>query len=303
MAAAKPSLDEESIEKWREAGKLTAKARDLAASLVAPGVRLEEVAEKVEGFIRQHGGRPAFPLNLSMDHWAAHYTPEIDDPLTFQAGQVVKVDIGAHVDGFPGDSATTVEVGGTRRSTELIKASRDALAAAVEMIGPDMSLTKIGEVIELTIKSHGYRPIANLTGHLIKRNELHAGKSVPNVAGRKGDIAREGEVFAIEPFATSGAGAVENGEPGNIYRFQGRKRVKDEDANRLMEALEREHPSLPFAGRWCRSLCASPKKSVRLLKAAGVLYAYPVLVEKAWGPVSQHEHTVLIAKSGTVQLT
>lgn len=303
MAAVARSMDEEAISKWRAAGKLTAKARDLAASLVVPGARLEEVAEKVEGFIREGGGKPAFPLNLSADHWAAHYTPEIDDPLTFQAGQIVKVDIGAHIDGYPGDSATTVEVGGTRRFSDLIKASREALAAAVEIIGPDVSLSKVGEVIELTIKSYGFRPIANLTGHLIQRNELHAGKSVPNVGGKKGEVARAGEVFAIEPFATSGEGAVENGEPGNIYRFQGPKKVKDADAQRLMEALSREHPSLPFAARWCRSLCANPKKSVRLLKAAGVLYAYPVLVEKAWGPVSQHEHTVLVTDAGGVQFT
>src|SRR6267142_1282765 len=111
VAAGAPT--DEALLKWKTAGKVHAKARDLAASLVVPGARLEEVAEKVEGFIRKSGGKPAFPLNLSMDHWAAHYTPEIDDPLAFEAGQVVKVDIGAHVDGFPGDSATTVEVGGT----------------------------------------------------------------------------------------------------------------------------------------------------------------------------------------------
>jgi len=296
-------VDDEALEKWRQAGRITAKARDLAASLVVPGARLEEVADKVEGSIRAAGARPAFPLNLSADHLAAHYTPEIDDPMTFIDGQLIKVDIGAHVDGYPGDSAKTVEVGGVRRHGELIKASREALAVAVEMIGPDVSLTKVGEAIELTIKSFGFRPISNLTGHLIKRFELHAGKSVPNVGGKKGDIARAGEVFAIEPFATSGDGSVVNGEGGNIYRFVGRKKAKDADAARLLEAIEREFSTLPFAQRWCKGLCEDPKKSIRLLKATGALYAYPVLVEKGWGAVSQHEHSVLITKSGGVQLT
>jgi methionyl aminopeptidase len=297
------AITDEAVEKWRKAGKVTARARELAASLVVPGARLEEVAEKVEGYIRAQGALPAFPLNLSADHWAAHYTPEIDDTMVFSAGQIVKVDIGAAVDGYPADSATTVEVGGSRRYGDLTRATKEAVAAGIETIGPDIPLTKVGEAIERTIGAYGLRPIQNLTGHLIQRNELHAGKSVPNVGTRKGDTARVGEVFAVEPFATSGEGEVVNGEPGNIYRFQGRRKVKDPDAQKLMVALEKEHPSLPFAARWCKGLCETPKRSVKLLRSAGVLYAYPVLVEKGRGPVSQHEHTVLITKSGAVQFT
>lgn len=297
----KPS--DAALEKWRLAGKITARARDLAASLVVPGARLEEVAEKVEGFIRKEGAKPAFPLNLSADHWAAHYTADLDDASTFVEGQLVKVDIGAHVDGYPADSATTVEVGGARRFAEYTRASKEALAAGVEVIGPDVNLSKVGEAIELTIKGYGLKPVSNLTGHLIRRNDLHAGKSVPNVAMKKSDFARAGEVFAVEPFATSGDGEVVNGNPGNIYRFQGRKRLKDPDADRLQKAIEEEHPSLPFAARWCRGLCENPKRSVKALRSAGVLYAYPVLVERAWAPVSQHEHTVLITASGAVQIT
>lgn len=299
-------IDDDALAKWREAGRITAKARDMAASLIQPGAKLEAVAEKVEGYIRQEGAEPSFPLNLSTDHWAAHYTPGIDDPMEFVAGQVVKVDIGAHVDGYPGDSAVTVEVGGTRRNTELIRASREALTAAVEMIGPNIQLNLVGETIERTINAYGFKPISNLTGHLIKRNELHAGKSVPNV-GKGGEpktsVTRAGEVYAIEPFATNGDGQVENGKPGNIYRFRGLRRVKDADARKLGEALKERHHSLPFAARWTRGLCEHPAKSVKVLKQLGVLYAYPVLIEKAWGNVSQHEHTVLITESGAQQLT
>ena len=246
-------LSDDALEKWRRAGRITAKARDLAASLIAPGARLEEVAEKVEGFIRSEGARPAFPLNLSCDHWAAHYTPTIDDPMAFLEGQIVKVDIGAEIDGYPADSAVTVEVGKARRHGELARASREALDVGVEMMGPNLQLQKVGD--------------------------------------------------AIEPFATNGEGQVENAQAGNIYRFQGPKRVKDADARALQEALQREHPSLPFAARWTRGLCKDPKKALKALHAAGVVYAYPVLVEKGWGAVSQHEHSVLITEDGAERLT
>ncbi|HEX9710619.1 MAG TPA: type II methionyl aminopeptidase [Candidatus Thermoplasmatota archaeon] len=300
-------VSEDALDKWRTAGRVTAKARDLAASLIQPGAKLEAVADRVEGFIRESGAQPAFPLNLSADHWAAHYTPSLGDPMEFVAGQVVKVDIGAHVDGYPADSAVTVEVGGARRHTDLIRASREALAAAVEMVGPNLQLAVVGETIERTIQAYGFKPISNLTGHLIKRNELHAGKSVPNVGKGKGDgepgVTRAWEVYAIEPFATNGAGQVENGKAGNIYRFRGLRRVKDPDARRLAEALEREHGSLPFAARWTKGLCEHPARSVNALRQAGVLHAYPVLIEKAGGAVSQHEHTVLITESGAQLLT
>lgn len=297
------ALTDEAIEKWRRAGKITSKARELAASLALPGAKLEDVAEAVEGYIRKEGARPAFPLNLSTDHLAAHYSPDIDDPLTLVAGQLLKIDIGAHVDGYPADSATTVEVGGAHRYRDHVRASREALAAGLETIGPDVNLSKVGGAIELTIRAYGLKPISNLTGHLIRRNELHAGKSVPNVGGHKGDIARVGEVFAVEPFATSGQGEVVNGQPGNIYRFQGPRKLKDADADRLQKAIASEHPSLPFAARWCRTLCENPKKSLKALRSAGVLYAYPVLVEKARGPVSQHEHTVIVTASGAQLIT
>ena len=296
-------LSDDAVEKWRKAGKITARARDMAVSLCVPGAKLEDVAEKVEGYIRSEGARPAFPLNLSADFWAAHYTPDIGDTRVFEAGQVYKVDIGAHVDGYPADSAATVEVGGGRRHAQLIRASRDALAAGVETIGPDMHLAKVGDAIEQTIGAFGFKPISNLTGHLIARNLLHAGKSVPNVATTSKEVAKAHEVFAIEPFATSGEGEVVNGPAGNIYRFQGRRKVKDPDAALLMAAIEREHPSLPFAARWCKDLCKDAKKSVKLLKSAGVIYAYPVLIEKGSGMVSQHEHTVLITPSGAQLLT
>jgi methionyl aminopeptidase len=299
------TLDDDALAKWREAGRITAKARDLAASLIQPGAKLEAVAERVEGFIRQSGAEPAFPLNLSCDHWAAHYTPTLDDTMEFVDGQVVKVDIGAQLDGYPADSAVTVEVGTARRHTDLIRASREALEAAVEMVGPNISLNLVGQTIERTISAYGLKPISNLTGHLIKRNELHAGKSVPNVGKGESDAAvtRPWEVYAIEPFATNGEGQVENGKPGNIYRFRGMRRVKDADARRLGEELAKKHHSLPFAARWTRGLCEHPEQSLRALKQAGVLYAYPVLIEKAWGNVSQHEHTVLITDTGAQLLT
>src|SRR6058998_3206610 len=198
------------------AGKVSREARERAVELVHEGGLLRELAEEVEGLMARRGLRPAFPTCISIDHVAAHYSPMHDDILRFRHGNVVKLDLGAQLDGWIADTAVTVEVG-TRNWTELIRASELALQIAIEAVHAGVSTRAIGEGIRRAIEAHGYRPVRNLTGHTIERYLLHAGKSVPNIAHGH-DFLEAGEVVAIEPFASSGAGQVDGRRTGNIYR-------------------------------------------------------------------------------------
>ncbi|MCL4331973.1 MAG: M24 family metallopeptidase [Candidatus Thermoplasmatota archaeon] len=165
------------IRKFEEAGKLGKKALELALSLIEPGTLLFDVAQETEQFIIENGGKPAFPLNLSIDNDAAHYTPFTGDKLKFKTGQLVKVDIGAQVDGYPSDNAATIEVGDTGKHSDLVDASREALAKAIRSLRPRMKLGSIGSVIGNTIQSYGFKPIKNLGGHGIDRYDLMQGCS------------------------------------------------------------------------------------------------------------------------------
>ena len=117
-------------EKAKKAGAIAGKARAHGATLLREGARLLDVAEEIEAFIRKEGAQPAFPVNLSINHDAAHDSPRPKDPRTFAPGDLVKLDVGAHVDGYIGDTAVTVEIG-TQRHARLIEASREAMLAAV----------------------------------------------------------------------------------------------------------------------------------------------------------------------------
>ncbi|MGA8536954.1 MAG: M24 family metallopeptidase, partial [Thermoplasmata archaeon] len=110
----------EDLERWREASRIAARARELGLRLTLPGARRRDVAEAIEESIRASGAQPAFPANLSRNDEAAHYTPDPDDTVTFVAGDLVKVDVGAHLDGAIADTADTVEVGGTHRHENLV---------------------------------------------------------------------------------------------------------------------------------------------------------------------------------------
>ena len=281
------------LEKYKAAGKILIEVRDAALELVKPGNRLLEVAEFVESSIRDRGGEPAFPCNISRNEEAAHATPSIDDEAVFGEEDLVKLDIGVHIDGYIADSAVTVDLSG--KYEELIRASEAALDEAIKIIHDGVSTVEIGEVIEEAIKERGYKPIVNLSGHGLVRYNSHAPPTIPNVKYEHGVILRTNDVIAIEPFATDGGGKVVESGNVEIYSLIKPKPVRMREAKKLLDEIKKYH-GLPFARRWL------PRErlnlALRALKNTGVLRDYPILREEDRGLVAQAEHTVIVKEDG-----
>lgn len=290
-------MDRDAQEKLRLAGRVAKEAREYGVTLVREGASVLHVADAIEAFIRSRGAKPAFPTCLSLDYVAAHYTPTHDDPLTLRRGNLVKLDLGAQIDGYIADTAITVEVG-TRNWTNLIRASEVALEAAIEACGPKTPTRLLGAAIERAIESYGFKPVSNLTGHTIEPYKLHAGKSIPNVGSVGGDVIQAGDTVAIEPFATNGGGKVHGRKTGNIYRLLRVRDVKPAATYEFLKEIERRFHTLPFAERWCHAL--DPKASVHLsrLVRAGLVMTYEALLEIGGGMVSQTEHTMIVDDGG-----
>ena len=291
-------MEEEARVKYVLAGEIAAKVMKRALRKVREGRKLLELAGFVESEIEKLGGRPAFPVNISVNEIAAHYSPTAWDEATFAEGDLVKLDIGVHVDGYIADIARSTVVGGGRN--ELISASEEALQRAIELIKPGVMTNEIGAVVEETIRSRGFKPVENLTGHKLSRYSLHGGVTVPNVRTRHGDVLREGDVFAIEPFATSGAGRVVDENEAIIFRYLKDRPLRLKES-RVILAYAREHfGTLPFAERWVAHL--APKHRLQLalreLAYSGAIYAYKILREKNRAPVAQAEHTVIVTAEG-----
>ncbi len=289
-------MDQDALDGIIKAGAVTREARQLGAGLIAEGVSLLSVAEETEAYIRKKGAKPAFPVNISINQIAAHYTPASNDTSTFRRGDVVKLDVGAHVNGYMGDTAITIEVG-TRNWASLIDAPSKALSMAIQMIGDGIPVSAIGGTIERGIRSNGFVPIRNLAGHEIKRHNLHSGLSISNYDDGNTTRVRNDMLLAIEPFATNGAGEVDNAKPGNIYILQRDREIKDAGANRLFGMIKEEFGSLAFCERWCTALDPKASAHLRTLVRYGAIYAYPILTEVRGGMVSQTEHTILITGS------
>ncbi|HKZ93651.1 MAG TPA: type II methionyl aminopeptidase [Candidatus Bathyarchaeia archaeon] len=299
------SLSAEVIAKYRQAGKIAAEVRELMRHAVREGMPIISICEKTEASIREKGGKPAFPCNVSINELAAHYTSPPNDKRTVPLGSLVKVDIGVHVDGYIADTAVTVCF--NREFDNLVSAAEDALDTGVKTIRPGLFTSQFGSAIQRNIESHGLKPIANLTGHQVARYLIHAGRSLPNVTHISTSRIASNEVYAIEPFVTvkSAAGRVETGKEAHIFRFVKQKKLKSEFAKKLCDFILENFRTLPFAERWLQSVVPldKHKSAFSELLASKTLMAYPVFIEVSGKPVAQAEHTVLVTKNGCEVLT
>jgi methionyl aminopeptidase len=264
-----------------------------------------QVCEKAEGLIRQKGGKPAFPCNVSINEVAAHYTSPPGDASTIPENSVVKVDIGVHVDGYVTDTAFTACF--NPEHAIMVETAKIALNAAIDTVQADVSPSKIGGVIESTIKNRGFKPIQNLTGHSVGRYLIHAGTSIPNVQQVSFGRLKEGEIYAIEPFVTvrEAGGSVEDSPQKTIFRLVKTKSTKTPQAKELLKHIEDNFYTLPFAERWLTGVLPKEqlREAFRELLAVKAITGYPVFVEVTRKTVAQAEHTVLVKKEGCVVLT
>jgi methionyl aminopeptidase len=291
--------EKEAREKLAKSGKIARLAREKGAELAKPGVPLLDIAEKVEAFIREQGGVPAFPVNLSANENAAHSTPSADDKAVVGEKDVLKIDVGVHIDGWLSDTAITVDLSGEWGT--LMEASQLALENALSIMKAGTNTKDIGRQIEQTIKSKGYRPVENLCGHSLEPWILHAGAEIPNIESG-GRILEEGEVFAVEPFATNGSGLVhESTADAEIYSVAAAKPVRLPASRKLLGMVMEEYKLLPFAKRWLQEM-PSLNLAINDLTRQGVLHAYPILKENSGARVTQAETTVIIEDDGVTVL-
>jgi methionyl aminopeptidase len=285
-------LSSEQYEKHREAGEILAQVRGEVTDRVEVGASHLAVAEYAEDRIRELGGEPAFPVNISIDEEAAHATPSADDESTF-GEEMINLDIGVHVDGWLADSAITVDLSGNQ---DLVDASAEALDAALDVVKAGVETGEIGAAVEEVIEGYGYNPVVNLTGHGLGHWEQHTDPNIPNRAVTQGIELEAGDVVAIEPFATDGSGKVQEGSDEEIFALEREASVRNRQAREALDQITDEFRTLPFATRWLDLSRAS--MALRRLKRQDVVHGYPVLKEDAGCLVSQKEHTIVVTEDG-----
>ncbi len=286
-------MEEETLNKLIKAGKIANEVRN--SINLKPGDKIEDIANRGEAKIKELGGEPAFPNNISQNEIAAHDTAMVKDDRTIGERDVVKFDMGVHIDGLIVDGGITYDFSGEHG--KLLEASKMALENAISKVKAGITTDILGKEIEDTIKKYGFKPIENLSGHLIMPYVVHAGKSIPNYHTRGGDLLEEDDLIAIEPFATNGTGHVVEMARSEIFMIAGEVPTRNTRARQLFQRVFEERKTMPFSERWYVKN-ADDKIAFRELIKNGSFYSYPVLKEKGNGIVAQFEHTMLVEKTG-----
>ena len=299
------AIPEEDLQKYKLAGKIAKEVREEINRTVKEGMPIIDICEKAEGLTREKGGKPAFPCNVSINEIAAHYTSPPNDQKTIPEKSIVKVDIGVHVDGYIADTATSICF--DPEYDAMLHTAQEALEKAVAILRPGLSISRFGSTIQKTIKMRGYKPVSNLTGHLIKRYIIHAGKSLPNVFNLSTSRIKEGEIYGVEPFVTKAkaAGRIENLREAQIFRYSKNKSLKNPYAKQILIYIRKNFQTLPFTERWLNEFFSSTSYQSafsEILKSKAVT-SYPVFVEASRNLVAQAEYTVMVVKDGCVVLT
>lgn len=282
-------MDKDVRENYIRSGEVIQKARKKAREVAIQGKNLEDIAEEIEAVIRDEGLEPAFPVNLSVNDQAAHYTPSGDEDRVLRADDVLKIDIGAHSDGYIADTALTVNPSGGNR--EMVEEVESVLDKALDFIEPGKTIGEFGRFVESQV-SDDYEPVRNLTGHYLGKYTQHAGISIPNVENASSHEFETGDAVAIEPFITDGSGKIKNGKPGNIYKMERDKNVRGRSQRNLLGEIKKFN-GLPFTTRWL-DFGPRQKMAMKKLVDSGAVKSYEVLKEEAGGIVAQAEHTVLV---------
>jgi methionyl aminopeptidase len=286
----------------------------MATDYIEADMKILELVNFVESNIIEMGAKPAFPCNISINEITAHYTSPPEDESTIKNGDLVKIDLGAHVDGYIADSAITVLVGDSdtvlteaenELNLKLIQTAQDALESAITTIKAGVELGEIGTAIEETITKNGLNTVPSLAGHEVDQYVLHSGISVPNKKEENHHKIEEGDVLAIEPFVTYGSGLLKDVNETNIFKFLKNRPMRMVHAKKLLHNIVSDYGSLEFCQRW---LINDNNKNhinmaMRQLINSGAIYAYHVLKEKGDARVAQAEHTVIVEKDGCKVIT
>ena len=201
------------LEVLRKSNRLVAKTLAELASMVRPGVTTLELDRFAEAFLQARGARPAFkgyrnyPFTLctSVNEQIVHGLPS---DRVLAEGDVLSLDMGAIVDGYYGDAAVTLPVGGiSAEAQRLLRVTRECLERALTAARSGGRLADIGGAVQGHAESHGYSVVRAFVGHGIGKS-LHEAPQIPNFVepGRgRGPVLKAGMVLAIEPMINAGA--------------------------------------------------------------------------------------------------
>lgn len=300
----KIEMNEKNIKLIKDVGAISYKALIKASEQVKVGTKLIDIVKISEDILKENKYKPAFPLNISINSYAAHYSPKFEEQTEFNENDLVKLDFGAEKEGFYGDCAITIDL--SKNNQNFIDATNEAIENALSIIKKGRTVREIGKEIARSIEAKNLKPIKNLGGHGIGINNLHNDPFIPNFDNKDETKLEEDTVIAIEPFATNGKGLITETAFVEICTFNEITNVRSNDARILLTEIEKRYGEKPFAIRWLSDIVNTKFKlyvAMNELIKADAIIPIPALIEIGNGLISQTEVEVIVKQDSCEVVT
>lgn len=320
--------DEQVVKKYREAGEIVNRVLKQLIESCKPGASVKAICEKGDRLLTSETGNKypadkemkkgiAFPTCLSINNCICHFSPSKNDPdLLMKEDDVVKIDLGAHIDGFIAVTAYTLVVGASLekkvkgRKADVILAAYNAAQATLRLVKEGKGNYGVTEAVQKIADSYKCKPIEGMLSHQLKQFKIDGEKTIiqnPTTAQKKEHEKvdfENYEVYAMDVLISTGEGnGKELDTKVSIYKKTDVNYLLKLKASKAFYAeVKRKYGNMPFNLRNFEEE-AKAKMGVVECVAHKLIEPFQVLYEKHTEFVAQFKSTLLLLPNGTVIAT
>ena len=244
----------------------------------------------------------SFPCTISVNEVCGHFSPCPEDSTTLKNEDLVKIEVGAHIDGYSANAATTIVIGGKAegKKADVIKAAYDAFLAAQRAIKVGSTNQEVTAKIQAVCTEYGVEPLQGVLSHKMKKhltdgNEVIINKETPEQRVEDWEFA-PGDVIGLDIYVSSGEGMAREADTRTTVfkrELDMQYNLKSKSARAFFSVVNEKYPTLPFSIAGFEDTTAA-KVGVRECLSHDLLISYPVLTEKAGEFVAQFKCTVAV---------
>jgi len=286
---------EEYKKRYNKLKEISEKVWDFVESLMKEkSIDILTLANEIEKKIFELGAKPAFPVNISINNIAAHFTAEYENLKIDLEKDIVKIDFGIHIDGHIFDTAKTFHKG---ENEEIVEVAKKAFEESLKEIKAGNKINLPGKVAEEIALQHKLKTIKNLGGHGLGLYKIHDNPNLLNTNFKTNEEFISGQPIAWEVFVTNGSGYVKDSFPSLIFEIKNIEKInfiRIENARKVIEYAYKNFYTLPFAKRWLPFDKSLINFAISEGIKKGIIHEYPVLKEVENSLVAQFETTIIV---------
>lgn len=293
-----------------------------------PGVKVVDLCQMGDDFITNEVSKVynkgkvvkgiAFPTSVSANHLAGHFSPLDGDKNTLSPGDVTKIDLGVHIDGFAALAAHTIQVPDkpdapakiSGRKADAIMACYTAMQCALRLMVPGQKNTEVTKYFQKAGEAYGCTPLQGVLSHEMKQfvidgTSVILGKADPDMGIKVDDVEFEAnQVYAIDIVMSTGDGKTrELDDATTVFKREvdNNYSLKMKASRFILKEINSQFPTFPFTLRAFKDKRA--KLGIVECTNHELVTPYPVLYEREGEYVAQLKFTVLLMPSGTIKIT